>query len=229
MRFEDEGIILSKQVYGEGGIILTLLTRDHGVHKGLIRSVKKYRSFLEPGSQLVVTWNARLADHLGTWSLEPLFAPLAYVMTRPVALQALNSACHLVRTTLPERDPQVSCYLSLLHLLKAFETDYWLSAYCHFECELIRVTGLQLDFSQCVVTGDRSDLIYVSPRSGRAISRQGGAAFKDKLLLLPAFLRDTISTNVPAKKDILAALFLTGYFLERYVLGIHGLRMPAVR
>lgn len=229
MRFEDEGIILNKQVYGEGGVILTLLTRDHGVHKGLVRSVKKHRSFLEPGSQLAVTWQARLADHLGTWSIEPLFTPLAYVMTQPVALQALNAACHLVGTTLPERDPQDSCYLSLLNLIKAFETDQWPATYCHFECELIRVTGLRLDFSQCVVTGDRSDLIYVSPRSGRAVSRQAGEKFKDKLLPLPAFLRHTISISIPTKKDLLAALFLTGYFLERYVLGIHGLKMPAVR
>jgi DNA repair protein RecO (recombination protein O) len=229
MRFEDEGIIIRKRPFGEGGLIMTLLTRDHGVYKGLSRSAKKYRSFLEPGSHLIVIWNARLADHLGTWSIEPLFTPFAYLMGQPVALQALNSACHLTDTVLPERDPQTSCFASFLNFLKALETDHWLAAYCHFECELIRVTGLRLDFNQCAVTGERSDLIYVSPRSGRAVSRQAGEKFKDKLLSLPSFLRHTVPTIVPTKQDILSALFLTGYFLERYTLGVHGLKMPAGR
>jgi DNA repair protein RecO (recombination protein O) len=229
MRFEDEGIILSKRSHGEGSVILTLFTQGHGVHKGLLRSVKKHRSFLESGSHLAVTWNARLADHLGTWSIEPLFTPLAYIMTQSVALQTLNTACHLIETALPERDSHTSCYLSFLNLLKAFETDYWLPAYCHFECELIRVAGLNLDFSQCVVTGDHSDLVYVSPRSGRAVSRFAGEEYKDKLLALPAFLRHSMITSIPTKQDILSALYLTGYFLERFVLGIHGLKMPVVR
>jgi DNA repair protein RecO (recombination protein O) len=229
MRFEDEGIILSKRSHGEGSMILTLLTRDHGLHKGLVRSTKKDRSFLEPGSHLAVTWNARLADHLGTWTIEPLYNPLAYIMGNSVALQTLNSACHLIETALPEREPHTSCYLSFLNLLKAFETDHWLTAYCYFECELIRVTGLHLDFNQCVVTGDHSDLIYVSPRSGRAVSRFAGEDYKDKLLALPAFLRHSMVNSLPSRQDILSALHLSGYFLERFVLGIHGLKMPVVR
>jgi len=229
MRFDDKGIVLSTRSCGEDGTIVTMLTCDHGLYRGLLRSSQRYRSFLEPGSFLAVTWNARLADHLGSWSIDPLSSPLSYILHQPVALQTLNSACHLTEKFLPEREPQTTCFTSLFTLMKMFETDCWLPAYCHFECDLIRATGLQLDFSRCAVTGERTGLVYVSPRSGRAVSKDIGEEYKDRLIPLPSFLCRSVDSILPKKEDILTALALTGYFLERYVLSPHSLKMPQVR
>src|SRR6478752_2558072 len=129
MRFEDEGIVLSTRVFGENGLVLTLLTHHHGVHKGLRRSKRQHRPFLELGSHLKVSWNARLSDHLGTWTVEPLYTPISYILTRALALQALTTACQLIESFLPEREPQPTCFNSLLALSKGFEVDHWLACY----------------------------------------------------------------------------------------------------
>jgi DNA repair protein RecO (recombination protein O) len=229
MHFEDEGIVLNTKTFGESGLVVTLLTRHHGVHKGLLRSKRQHRSFLELGSHLRITWNARLADQLGTWTVEPLYTPVAYILTQAIALQALTTACHLIEVLLPEREPHTACFNSFLTLTKGFELSHWLGSYCRLECDIIRATGLPLDFNQCAVTNERYDLIYVSPRSGRAVSKEAGDPYKNKLLALPSFLRHVAEMSIPTNQDILAALSLSGYFLERYVLSPHHTKMPPAR
>lgn len=228
MRFQDEAIVLSLAPMQEEAI-LTVLTKDHGLHKGVLRPSPKTRSFLEPGSHLSVRWTARLAEHLGSWSVEPIKTPVADILDQPLALQALNSACHLLYEFLPEREPQPLLFERLLNLTQAFSDDLWLAQYCLFECDFVRATGMPLDFSKCAVTGDRSELVYVSPKSGKAVSRFAGADYKDKLLPLPSFLRLPHLTIPPQMDEIRSALKLSGFFIEHYVLQPHGRSMPAAR
>lgn len=228
MRFQDEAIVLTLTPMQEEAI-LTVLTKDHGLHKGVIRPTLKNRSFLEPGSHLSVRWAARLAEHLGTWSVEPLGSPIAHILDNPLALQALTAACHLLCEFLPEREPHFALFDRLLNLTKAFSDDLWLAQYCLFECDFVRATGIPLDFSKCAVSSDRADLIYVSPKSGKAVSRFAGADYKDKLLPLPSFLRLPHLTIPPQLDEIKAALNLSGFFIEHYVLQPHGKSMPESR
>jgi DNA repair protein RecO (recombination protein O) len=86
-----------------------------------------------------------------------------------------------------------------------------------WELDLLTSLGFGLDLTRCAATGDTADLAYVSPKSGRAVSRAAGHGYRDRLLPLPSFL---ISQAKPEREDVLAGLRLTGYFLDRHVL--HG-------
>ena len=147
-------------------------------------------------------------------------------MTRPRS-PAIGTLAGLVKL-LPERDPHPELYATTLHLLRSFnEPDIWPTLLVHWEFQLLAELGFGLDLSECAATGTAEELVYVSPRSGRAVSREAGAPYGDKLLPLPAFLLDATAPLGPA--DIAAGFALTGFFLERDVLEPHGLKLPPAR
>lgn len=216
MEWRDEGILLATRRHGESGAILEVFTARHGRHFGLMRGggSSKQTAALQPGAQLSVTWRARLEDHLGTFRAEPAAMRAALLLDRPMALAALSAAVALLSRALPERDPQPALYAETLALFDAFSDDAaWPGLYAAWELRLLETLGVGLDLSSCAATGVTQELIHVSPRSGRAVSRAAGAPYADKLLPLPAFLR----LGGPAEPDAFAAaLRLTGYFLGKY-------------
>jgi DNA repair protein RecO (recombination protein O) len=229
MDWSDEGIFLSAKPLGEANAVAELFTLGHGRHLGLVRGgrSRRMRPLLQPGNLLRVTWRARLSEHLGGFNLELVEAHAARILDDKRALAAIGSLSGLVRL-LPERDPHPELYASTLRVLRAFDdTEIWPARLVRWELQLLQELGFGLDLSVCAATGVSADLAYVSPRSGRAVSRHAGLPYGSKLLKLPAFLLDGAA---PAGEgDIVAGFALTGHFLERDVLKPHGLAMPQAR
>lgn len=223
MRWQDDAILLGFQPLGENKKIVTVLSQYHGNHKGVWRPLKRTRS-LQPASLVSAQWYSRLEDQMGTWTFEPIFTPLALVGGRPIMLMALQSALSLCYSVLPEREPQENVY----NTLKTFICYLTLKDYCLYEWSLLHATSFPLDLRFCTVTGKTTDLVYVSPRTGRAVSEEGAGKYKDKLLPLPAFFLNP-ENSLPKIQEILAALRLTGYFLERYSFNNRHQPIPLVR
>jgi DNA repair protein RecO (recombination protein O) len=185
------------------------------------------RPLLQPGNLLRVTWRARLSEHLGGFNVELVEAHAARVLDDPRALAAIGSLSGLTRL-LPERDPHPELYAATLHVLSAFDdARLWPALLVRWELQLLQELGFGLDLSECAATGADSELAYVSPRSGRAVSREAGQPYDRRLLKLPAFLQDDAAPA--AEEDIVAGFALTGHFLERDVLAPHGFVLPQAR
>jgi DNA repair protein RecO (recombination protein O) len=229
MDWSDEGIFLSAKPLGEANAIAEIFTLGHGRHLGLVRGgrSRRMRPLLQPGNLLRVTWRARLSEHLGGFNVELIEAHAARVLDDKLALAAIGSLAGLARL-LPERDPHPSLHAATLHILRSLDApDAWPADLVRWELQLLQELGFGLDLSECAATGADRDLAYVSPRSGRAVSRDAGEPYGGKLLALPTFLLD--ETAPASASDIVAGLALTGYFLERDVLAPHGLRLPQAR
>ena len=229
MDWSDEGIFLTAKPLGEANAVAELFTLAHGRHLGLVRGgrSRRVRPLLQPGNLLRATWRARLSEHLGGFNVELIEAHAGRVLDDATALAALGSLTGLARL-LPERDPHPALYAGALRVLRAFDdASVWPTLLVRWELQLLGELGFGLDLSECAATGVDADLVYVSPRSGRAVSRDAGQPYCNRLLKLPAFLLDD---GAPAGEgDILAGFALTGHFLERDVLEPHGLAMPQAR
>ena len=229
MDWRDEGIVLSCRALGEANAIVELLTREHGRHLGLVRGgrSRRVRPLLQPGNVVAGTWRARLSEHLGSFTIELSEARAALILDDERALSAVTSLATLAKL-LPERDPHRQLYATALQVLRAFDDELmWPALLVHWEMMLLQDLGFGIDLSECAATGTDSDLAFVSPRSGRAVSREAGEPYVGKLLKLPLFLVDQDARIDPG--DIAAGFALTGYFLTRDVLEPHGLAMPQAR
>jgi DNA repair protein RecO (recombination protein O) len=182
---------------------------------------------LQPGNLLRITWRARLSEHLGGFNLELIEAHAARVLDDRLALAAIGSLTGLARL-LPERDPHPELYAATLEVLRTFDnSEIWPARLVRWELQLLQELGFGLDLSECAATGADVDLAYVSPRSGRAVSREAGDPYGGRLLTLPPFVLDDRAAL--DEGDLAAGFALTGYFLERDVLAPHGLVMPQAR
>ncbi len=229
MDWQDTGAVLLARRHGETSAILEVFTRDHGRHAGVVRgaSSRKLAPALQPGTQVALTWRARLEDHLGTYTVE-LEKSRAAIMAHRLELAALNGVTALLSFTLPEREPHPALYARTITLLDLLtESEAWPLAYLHWELALLEEMGFGLDFSACAVTGATDDLIYVSPKTGRAVSKAGAGAWKDRLLPLPPCL--LAPTNGSAE-DIAQGLKTTGHFLRTWLAPALGDRpLPVAR
>jgi len=230
MEWSDEGIILGVRPHGETASVVELLTRGHGRHLGLVHGgrSRRMRPVLQPGNHVEVTWKGRLAEHLGHMALEARRAYAAEVMDHPLPLAGLATLTTLARL-LPERDPHPSLYeVSLFVLGFLDEPEVWPALLVRWELALLEELGFGLDLTACAATGTNDDLIYVSPKSGRAVSASAGEPYHDRLLALPSFLRGR-SQGAVSQSDLAAGFALTGHFLETRILAPHGGTLPEVR
>lgn len=231
MQWEDEAIVLAARRHGESALIVQLLTRGHGRHAGLVRGGQgpKLRMVYQIGNRLAVTWKARLAEHLGGIAGELLRGHAARFMDDPGRLACLAAAAAMAEATLPEREPHPRAYEGLLELLEALDADAgWAASYVAWELALLAELGFGLDLSRCAATGESGDLIYVSPKSGQAVSSRAGEPYRDRLLPLPRFLLPG-SNAAPSPQDVLDGLTLADYFLEHRVFAPHRQKTPAAR
>ena len=228
MEWRDQGFVLSVRRHGEANAIVELLTPAHGRALGLVRGGRSrvQRPVLQPGNLVQASWRARLEDHLGVFTLEPLALKAGFLMDDAARLSALSTLTSLAQL-LPEREPHPRVYEAARVVLDAMEDDaLWPALMVRWELGLLEELGFGLDLGRCAATGTTVDLAYVSPRTGRAVSRQAGAEWHDRLFDLPGFLMGG-GTTTPA--DVLAGLRLTGYFLSRHVMEPRGIAMPPAR
>lgn len=234
MEWSDEAVILSVRPHGETAAVVEMLTRNHGRHAGLVHGgrSRKSRPVLQMGNHVTASWKARLSDQLGHMTLELQRGYAAASLDDPEGLTALMSLCALARV-LPERDPHPNLYEITLFVLSYLDdAKVWPALYVRWELALLQELGFGLDLEACAATGTVEDLAYVSPKSGRAVSRDAGLPYADKLLELPAFLTKSRPTGANAtvtKGDIAAGMKLSGHFLETRVLGPREQGMPDAR
>ena len=230
MQWSEEGVILSVRKHGETSAIVELFTRGQGRYLGLLRGgrSRRLRPVLQPGNSVLATWRARLTEHLGTWDIEGSKLRVAAIIEDPLRLAGLSTLTTLTQLV-AEREAHERLYDALLLVLDALEANaHWAPLLVRWELGLLEELGFGLDFAQCAATGTQDDLIYVSPNSGRAVSGAAGEPYADKLLKLPMFLRGR-GYGDPTGEDIAAGFALTGYFLDRHVLGPRGVPMPDAR
>ena len=230
MQWSDEGVILSAKAHGETAAVAEIFTRAHGRHLGLVHGgrSRRLRPILQTGNHVDAVWKARLAEHLGNVSVELRKGYAAQAMDDPLALSGLSSLCALAHL-LPERDPHPNLFEVTLFVLGFLdEPDVWPALMVRWEVALLDELGFGLDLASCAATGARADLVYVSPKSGRAVSADAGAPYKDRMLSLPAFL-DKGRQGPATAADVAAGLVLTGHFLETRVLIPREETMPQAR
>jgi len=216
---DDRAIILMVRPHGETSAIVELLTSEHGRHAGLVRGAtgKRWRGVLQPGNVVEAQWRARLSEHLGAFTLEPVEARSVALFDNPLALSGLGCACAMASLTIPERDAQPGLFAAFDLLVKQMtQITIWPALYVRWEVGILRELGYGLSLDRCAATGTSDHLTHVSPRSGKAVCESSAQPYLDKLLPLPGFLR--APSQVLKDGDVKAGLALTGYFLERRVL-----------
>lgn len=220
MEFADTGFVLSARRHGESDIILSCLTRAHGRHLGLVKggAGRRNRPQFEIGNQLTLNWRARLAEQLGHFQAELLEANIAHLIDDADRLAALSAAAAVIDATLPEREPHQDVHDDFAVLVQGLVVGVpdWGGLYLRWELKLLGDLGFGLDLARCAVTGSTEDLAFVSPKTGRAVSRQGAGRYAERLLPLPAFLlKDGLATD---PLSLAQGLRLTGHFVHAHLL-----------
>lgn len=225
MEWTDEGIVMGVRRHGESSAIVELLTRRHGRHLGLVRggAGSRMRPVLQPGNSVNAVWRARLDEHLGYYLLEATRMRAATMLASSHAVYGVTHLAALTRL-LPERDPHENIYDMLDRALNDFDDVGEAAVHLvRFELAMLAELGFGLDLANCAATGATTELIYVSPKSGGAVSRTAGEPWREKLLPLPAFLREADARrNGWSDQDLLDGFALTGRFLLRNVLEPRG-------
>lgn len=232
MEWQDDGILISVRPHGESAAIIHALTAEHGLHAGLVRggTSRRQRPTLQPGNDVQLSWYARLPEHLGNYTVELAHARAALLMENYDALTGLNAATACLKAILPERQSFPDIYAAtrlLFDALTGGDFADWAPIYIRWELGLLDALGFGLDLSACAATGTTEDLIYVSPRSGRAVSRAAGEPYKSRMLALPQFLLSP--DNPVTTTDIASGLELTGHFLNERILQPRGKALPEAR
>ena len=230
MEFEDDAFVLSARPHGETGAIVEVLTATRGRWAAHVAggASRRMKPLLQAGARVLVRYRARTSDQLGSASLEAEGSGPSELFDDAAALAGLSSAAAVTAAALPEREPHPGAFLAFEALAAALQiTDIWPAVYVRFEAGLLEELGFGLDLSRCAATGSTDDLIYVSPRTGRAVSRAAGEPYKDRLLALPPFLLS--SQTGLGEGDVGSGLDLTGHFLEQFVFAPLNRPLPPPR
>jgi DNA repair protein RecO (recombination protein O) len=230
MEFDDDAFVLSARAHGETGAIVEVLTARHGKYAAHVAggASRRMRPFLQAGARVLAHYRSRVSEQLGSARLEPVGEGPSALFDDPLALAGLTAAAAVAGGALPEREPHPSAFAAFEQFaLVLGDLEVWPAVYVRFEAGLLEDLGFGLDLSRCTVTGEADDLIYVSPRTGRAVSARAGEAYKDRLLALPPFL---LSAQGRLRQgDVGAGLALTGLFLERFVFSPLNRPLPPAR
>lgn len=230
MQWSDQAIILGIRRHGESSAIVEVMSATHGRHLGMVRSGRSrtMQPVLQPGNSVEVTWRARLDEHMGEFRIEPVELRAARLMETATSVYGIQALGALLRL-LPERDPHPHLYDALTvivdHLADPADAG---ELFVRFELAVLNDLGFGLDLTECVATGTRTELVYVSPKSGRAVCREAGERYAERMLALPDFL--SAEARRAADHDSLAAAFrLTAFFLHRHVYEPRGLDVSSAR
>jgi len=232
MEWRDEGLVIGVRRHGERSAIVEAMTRGHGRHLGLVRGGRSSRlnAALQPGNTLGLVWRARLDEHLGAFAIEPLSLRAGRLMESALALAGLAYLGALARL-LPERDPHEAVYETLTLIAERLDDEALApQLVARFEALILAECGFRLDLARCAATGASEDLAYVSPRSGRAVSAEAGAPWRDRLLPLPPFMREGARLESrPSADEIADGFRMTGFFLTRDLFATRGEPLPDSR
>ena len=230
IEWNDIGIIISSRPYGESDIIIHVLTQDHGSHYGLVKggASRRRRAEFQIGNFISLKWKARIADNLGTYVCDLEHSFSANYLDDPLILLEISTLCSIADSVLPERECCEDIFKQAYHLLKNLNNTYWFANYIRWELNILTHLGFGLDLGRCAQSGSEKELIYVSPKSGRAVSKTSGLPYKDKLLKLPSFLINKKIIH-PSVQDMIYGIDLTGYFFLRHIFDSNTAKIPESR
>ena len=222
----DKGIILSVRKYGEKGLIVNVLTEEHGRHLGWLssRSNNNMLSHVQPGNIVSVYWKSRLIEQMGNYKIELVSSVSGKIFDDKLKLQALSSLCALIEKILPERQKYQEIYsatlafINLLLLDDNIKMNHWIEGYVKWEIGILSSIGFSLNLNECAVTGTKDNLYFVSPKTGKAVSKEGAGNFAPRLLILPNFLGGIKLFDINFYQEIIAGLKITTYFFENKLL-----------
>jgi len=228
IEWSEEGFLVALRPHGEDAAIIQVLTCERGRAAGLVRGGQGRRlsGVLQLGNRLQASWKARLADQLGSFQVELQQANAARFLSSPGRLSALSAACAVIEQALPEREAHPRCFSGFEVLLDALEGDHWAEVYVQWELAVLADLGFGLDLSSCAVTGETENLAFVSPRSGRAVTREAAGPYKERLLPLPGFLA---GRGGGGPEEIAEGMALSGFFLESNIFHPQDKPLPAAR
>jgi DNA repair protein RecO (recombination protein O) len=230
MEWEDDAYVLAARAFGESGAIVELLTANHGRYAAHVAggASRRMKSYLQPGARVIAAYRARVEGQLGAVTLEPVGEGPSVLFDDPLALAGLAAAAAVANGALPEREPHPGAFHALESLTGALTIpDIWPAVFVRFEAGLLQDLGFGLDLSRCAATGSTDNLVYVSPRTGRAVSAEAGEPYRDKLLRLPPFLLS--AQGGLSEGDVAAGLAITGHFLEQFVFNPFNKPLPPAR
>ena len=230
MEWTDDAYVLAARAYGETGAIVELLTETRGRYAAHVAggASRRMKPFLQAGSRVIARYRARTSDNLGSATLEPVGEGVSSLFDDPLALAGLAAAAAVTAGALPEREAHPGAFAAFDSLVGAFAVPaIWPAVFVRYEAGLLEELGFGLDLTRCASTGVLDDLAYVSPRTGRAVSRAAGEPYRDRLLPLPGFLLS--SQGGLGAGDVGAGLAITGHFLEQNVFGPLNRPLPPAR
>lgn len=232
MDWSDDGIILGGRRFGEGGLILDVLTRTKGRRSGLVYggNSRKRRAQYEAGNSVSLSWTGRLEDQLGRFDVaEASRERASHVLDDPKALAAISAITAILRASLDEGDVAGSAMFGATEVLldQIGAREIWPALYVRWELGLLSALGFGLDLEECAISGANDGLTHVSPRTGRAVRGSEAEDYVARLFRLPAFLISTTAQVTP--EDIADGLRLTGHFLEARVFHAMNRSMPPER
>jgi len=227
MQVNDEGIIIKKSKYRESSLIITFFSLNHGINSGLVKGVlKKDFGTYEVGNKVYIKSSFRLSDKLWNCKFELIKNNSVHYFDNKNKLSTMLTICSIIDLSLPKNNPQINIYKKTIYLLENLLSKDWISKYIFWELFLLSELGYGLDLKRCVVSGEKENLIYISPKSGKAVSKNEGEKYKNKLFNLPKFL---IDKNVkPTKDSLKQGISLTGFFLDKF-LKKHNKKLPFYR
>ena len=232
MEWRAPGILLANRRHGESAAIIDVFTEEHGRHAGLVRggASRRLAPILQPGAQLDLTWRARLSEHLGSFTVEPLHGRTGLLSDR-LGLAGLSAVTALTVFALAERQAYPALYRETEALLDRIESQPdWPAYYVGWEVALLATLGFGLQLDSCAVTGVQDGLVGVSPRSGRAVAQGAAGEWADRLLPLPPFLRRDAGEAPITASDLQDGLRLTGHFLSTWLVPALGKKsLPPAR
>ena len=233
MEWEAVGIVVSAVPFAEGDAIATLLTEEHGAHRGMVKGGQSRRggaSTWEIGNIVRARWTGRLVEQLGTFSGEAIQSPSSHLLDDPLGLSILAAACSVAAGALPERAACPRTFEELVWLLAGLaDGRAGVPALVRWELTLLDELGYGLNLSRCVLTGATAGLAFASPRSGCAVSEQAADPWRDRLLRLPPFTLDPKADEHSLVRDWRDGLVLTGHFLARDAFGFRHQPIPTAR
>jgi len=229
MEWRDKGILLATRPFGETSLIIDVFTPDHGKSSGVVRGgqSKKLKPILQIGAQIDLTWRARLEEHLGSFQVELIRSRTANVMNDGLLLAGMLSSATLINRFFPTGQVYKEFYESSENLFDLLQfPDIWILGYFKWELEFLETLGFGLDLKKCAVTGSTEGLKFISPKSGRAVSKSAAGDWSSKLLPFPI----AASGQVNSLEDILDGLKVSQFFLEKKVLTAFGMEhLPSAR
>ena len=225
MRFQDEGYIINQKKYGESSLILTILSKNHGKTAGFVKNClhKKNLATFQLGNKVSFEAYARLEENMLSFKIELLQPSAVNFIVSEEKIRVLGSLCELCNSCLMQNEKLDNFYVLIDRFFNGINNDNWLENYAKFELYLLDFLGVGLDLSKCAVTGSTQNLCYVSPKSGKAVSKEIGAPYAARLFAYPTFAVKNYEAN---KKEIYDSLKMTEFFLKKNFFTAHDLKFP---